>query len=441
MHFVIGKKSSVYLKELEKSQWLSSDEIEQIQWKRLKAMLCHAYENVPFYHRRFRESKLTPSDVKTPADMLKLPPLTREELRDAISNREVLAKNIGSDRFRKNKTGGSTGKPLAFYNDKIQLEYRWASTNRNLQWTGYDIGDKIVKLWSDAQYLGRSATLKERFGNFSWRRKVLSAYRMDEPTMEKYVEVIKEYKPKLLVGYTSALYLIAKFIEKEGIRNVHVGAVIATAETLFPGYRDIIEDSFNTKVFNRYGSREFSTLVHECEEHSELHMNAENLFIEVVKDDEHAVTGESGEIVVTDLHNYCMPFIRYRIEDVGILSNEKKCNCGRGLPLLKKVEGRVHSIMTSVSGRYIPGEFFPHLFKDVKGVKQFQVLQEAKDSLLIRIVRDRDFSKEEMDNALETIKRYFGESTRVSLRFVEEISPSKSGKFQFTVSKVPIRLS
>lgn len=440
-HFVKGKKSSVYLKELERSQWLSTDEVRRIQWKRLKGMLRHAYENVPLYHRQFRDSDLKPDDIKSASDMLRLPPLTREELRKAVSSGEILARNVGSNRIRENRTGGSTGKPLVFYNDKVQLEYRWASTNRNMRWTGYDIGDRIIKLWSGAQYLDRSASLKERVGNYTWRRKVLSAYHMDESTMEKYVETIKEYQPKLIVGYTSALYLLAKYMEKEGIDDVKVDAVIATAETLFPGYRTIIEDCFNAEVFNRYGSREFSTLAHECEEHSELHMNAENLFIEVVRNGEHAASGERGEILVTDLHNFCMPFIRYRIEDLAIPSDEEKCGCGRGLPLISTVKGRVHSLLVTTEGRYIPGEFFPHLFKDVKGVKQFQVIQEVKDKLLIRIVKGEDYVENETEKALAVTKDYFGENMEILVEHVEEIPPSPSGKRHYTVSQVPIEFT
>ena len=429
------------MKELEKSQWLGADEIRRMQWKRLKAMLRHAYQNVPLYHRRFRDSGLKPDDIKTASDMLKLPPLTREELREAISNGEILARNISSNRFRENRTGGSTGKPLVFYNDKVQLEYRWASTNRNMRWTGYDIGDKIIKLWSGAQYLDRSASLKERVGNYMWRRKVLSAYHMDESTMEKYVESIREYEPKLVVGYTSALYLLAKYMEKEGIDDVRVDAVIATAETLFPGYRTVIKDRFNSEVFNRYGSREFSTLAHECEEHSELHMNAENLFIEVVRNGEHAVAGEPGEILVTDLYNFCMPFIRYIIEDIAIPSDEEKCSCGRGLPLISTIKGRVHNLLVTPEGRYIPGEFFPHLFKDFKGVKQFQVIQEVKDKLLIRIVKGKDYTEDEIKKALAVTKDYFGEDMEILVEYMEEIPPSPSGKRHYTICKVPIKFS
>lgn len=440
-HFIMGKKSSVYLKELEKSQWLSADEIRRIQWKRLKAMLHHAYQNVPLYHRRFRDSGLKPGDIKTASDMLKLPTLSREELKEAVSSGEILARNISSNRFRENRTGGSTGKPMVFYNDRIQLEYRWASTNRNLRWTGYDIGDKIIKLWSGAQYLDRSASLKERTGNRMWRRKILSAYHMDETTMEKYVESIKEYRPKLIVGYTSALYLLAKFMEKEGIDDVQVEAVIATAETLFPGYRAIIKDRFNAEVFNRYGSREFSTLAHECEGHCELHMNAENLFVEVVRSGEHATAGEPGEILVTDFYNFCVPFIRYRIEDLAIPSDEENCSCGRGLPLISTVQGRVHSLLVTTEGRYIPGEFFPHLFKDVKGVKQFQIVQEVKDKLLIRIVKGEDYAQKELEKALVIIKEYFGEDMEISLEYMEEIPPSPSGKRHYTLCRLPIKFS
>lgn len=439
-HFIEGKKSSAYFKELKKSQWLKKEEIMSLQWKRLLTMIRHAYTNVPFYHRRFKENNLTPEDINRPSDLLELPTISKDDVRHAMTSREICARNISPSRFRRNSTGGSTGRPLTFYNDKIQLEYRWASTNRNLEWTGCRIGDRIIKLWSDSQYLAGSAGLRARVGNFLWRRKVLSAYRMDVQQMEKYVATIKEYKPKLIVGYASALYLLARFMEKEGVKDVHADAVISTAETLFPAYRKVMEDRFNCRVFNRYGTREFSTLVHECEEHSELHVNAENLFVEVVKDNEHAAPGESGEIIVTDLHNYCMPFIRYRIEDIGVASDES-CSCNRGLPLLERVEGRVHDILIGEEGRFIPGEFFPHLFKDSRGIRQFQVIQERKDELLIRIVKTDYYQKEEMDKALAVVKQYFGENMVVRLESVEEIPLTKSGKFQYTICRLPIKFS
>jgi len=435
VHSMTGKKSSRFLKELERSQWQGPEEIKRLQWKRLKAMLDHAYQNVPFYHRRFKESGLKPSDITIPSDMLKLPILTKGDIRRGLGG-DIRAKNLREDRFVRNSTGGSTGEPLVFFNDKIQMQYRWASTNRNLRWTSYNIGDKIVKIWSATQDLARSATLESRLGNFFWRRRVLSAYHMDKKTMEEYLEILEEYQPHLVVGYSSALVLLSKYMKHEGVEE-DVGAVISTAETLFPHHKDLIADRFNCEVFNRYGSREFSTLAHECEAHSDLHMNAENLFIEIVRDDEHVVSGELGEIIVTDLHNFCMPFIRYSIGDMGVAA-DGTCSCGRGLPLIEKIEGRIHSVLVTESGKFVPGEFFPHLFKDAEGIKKFQVVQEKKRSLLIRMVKGEAYSQEEMDKMLKIVERYFGENTEIAVEFVDEIPESESGKYHFTISKVPL---
>jgi phenylacetate-CoA ligase len=438
MHFLLHREKSAYLKELEKSQWLSPNELRDLQWRRLKAMLSHAHQNVPFYHSRFEDAGLKPDDIKEPSDLTKLPVLTKDDVRTAVASREILARNIPSNRFKRNSSGGSTGKPLEYFNDKIQLEYRWASTNRNMEWTGYKIGDKYAQLWSDTQYLARSATLKERASRFAWRRKILSAYRMDKPTMEEYFRVIKAYKPKLIVGYASALYLFAKFIESQGLNEALTKAVISSAETLYPEHRKVMEHAFNCKIFNRYGAREFSTLAHECEQ-SQLHTNAENLFTEIIEDGEHAALGESGEIIVTDLHNFCMPFIRYRIEDVGSLSDEK-CACGRGLPTMDKVEGRVHDVLVGEGGRYIPGEFFPHLFKDLKGIEQFQVVQEKAGELVINVVKVEGFDEKQMNEALAVVRKYFGQNIRIKLEFVQQIPLTKSGKLRYTICNVPIKL-
>jgi phenylacetate-CoA ligase len=434
-----GRRVLSKWRELEKTQWLSRDEVLQLQWGKLRRLLAHAYANVPFYRHRFETARVTPADIRTPADMERIPPLTKQDLRQHLD--ELIATNANRSQLRRNATGGSTGEPTVFFNDRLDLDYGSAVVLRNYRWVGLEPGETHVMLWGSAFDLSLFASAKGRLTNWVLDRHILSAFEMTEASLLHYIDVVHRLRPRVITGYASALELLASYILQSGVsfQPQELRAVLSTAETLRPDQRALMERAFGCPIFDRYGSREVGCVAHECE-HRGLHVNAENLYVEVVQDGHPVPTGEFGELAVTTLNNYGFPFIRYLIGDAGSLLDEP-CPCGRGLPVLGKLFGRVHDILVTPDGRFLPGEFFPHLFKDVVGVERFQVIQRELGRLLIRILPNDAYRPSDTDFVLEKTRQVVGEQMQVEVEFVDELPTLPSGKTRFTVSEIGIEFS
>ena len=434
-----GRRVLRKYRQLEKSQWLPAEQAAQEQWVKLKSLLHHAYTNVPFYRRRFIDAGIKPDDIRSTQDLQAIPALTKQDLRQHCD--ELIATNYPKASLHHNATGGSTGEPTIFYNDQDDLDYRSAVVIRDYKWAGLKLGETHAMLWGAAFDLSRYDSSKGRLTNYLLNRHVLPAFDMSETRLGLYSAELLRLKPCTLTGYTSTLDLLARYVTSKGIDLHPAGlrSVVSSAEMLRPDQRAAMEQAFGCRVFDRYGSREVGCIAHECEQHR-LHINSENLFIEVVQDGISAPPGAFGELAVTSLNNYGFPFIRYLIGDAGRLSSEP-CPCTRGLPVLAGLLGRVLDILVTPDGRFMPGEFFPHLFKEVPGVQRFQVVQNAPDLLLIRVQPNREYHQESMDTILAKTRQFMGETVQVQVELVNELSSLPSGKQRFTVSEMKIDFS
>jgi phenylacetate-CoA ligase len=296
-------------------------------------------------------------------------------------------------------------------------------------------------LWGSAFDLSLYASLKGRLTNQVLNRHFLPAFELTEDRLVHYLDVIHRLRPRIITGYASALELLACYVVQSGAPFQPQGlrAVLSTAETLHPEQRALMEGAFGCPVFDRYGSREVGCVAHECEQHR-LHVNVENLYVEVVQDGQLVPTGERGELALTTLNNYSFPFIRYLVGDAGQLSDEP-CPCGRGLPTLHKLLGRVHDILVTPDGRFLPGEFFPHLFKEITGVERFQVIQKEIDRLLIHILPNDAYRLADTDFVLEKTRQVVGDQMQIEVKFLDELPTLPSGKLRFTVSEIDIDFS
>jgi phenylacetate-CoA ligase len=213
--------------------------------------------------------------------------------------------------------------------------------------------------------------------------------------------------------------------------------IVTSAETLYPHQRETIESVFGCRIFNRYGCREAGNIAQECEEHNGLHIFSEHVVVEVVDEKgDPAPPGEPGEIVVTKLDNYVFPFIRYRIGDIGVLS-ERRCPCGRNLPMLESVEGRVFDIIVGTNGNHLSGTFWTILLREyVSGISKFQVIQEEYGKILLKLEAGSGFSEKEKEKLISKIRERCGEDMNVEIETVEEIEQTESGKHRFVISKV-----
>jgi len=431
IQFALKNRCWDYYKVVEESQWYSPEEIQKLQWRKLKELLEHAYENVPLYHQAFEEAGLKPGDINHPDDMSKLPIMTKEIFRENYPH-NTLAKNVSKSDMVLNNTSGSTGSPFQFMMNRRLVGMRWAYYIRGNKWVNLDVGERFVRLW------GVRKSFKERVSiGFTLNMKTLSAFGMDEERMEEYVEYIKKHQPKVIEAYASAATRLAMFINSQGIRDIKVGAVITSGETLPEAHRKEIELAFNCNVFNRYGCREFGAIAHECSEHTGLHLNAESFFIEFVEDEQTANTG-LYKIILTNLENYAMPFIRYEIGDMGrpgdkegtrLVKQDVICTCGRGLPLIAEPHGRIIDLVMSPSGRMVSVHYMTLLFGSYNEyVKGFQATQTQEDKLEVMIVPGERYNDEIGEVLRQKVQEHTGDDMEVMFIPVDEIPPSETGK-------------
>jgi phenylacetate-CoA ligase len=331
-----GDRLLPMLEELERNQWLTRAEIEEIQWRKVENLLGQAATHVPYYRKLLHDAGVKIEDIQNPNDFRDIPFLTKE-----IIHREG-RRLVTTDPFRRgnaSSTGGSTGEPLFFYNDTFAGPIRRANTLRSYRWAKVDIGDKQAIFWGFALDRPMKERIKDSVKNYFNNIATFSTFDMSEETMRCYAARLRFYKPDYIVGYPSALTLFAEFCTQSAIAVTRPKAVFSNGERIFPDQRDILEEAFQCPVFERYGSSEFAGVAHECEEHNGLHIFNDLFLVEVIHESGRpARNGEIGELIVTDLSNLYMPFIRYRTGDLAV-PTDRECPCGRGLPLLDRIEG------------------------------------------------------------------------------------------------------
>jgi phenylacetate-CoA ligase len=265
---------------------------------------------------------------------------------------------------------------------------------------------------------------------------LIPAFQINEKNIQNISRQIKQSNPVILRGYPSSVYLLAMLMEKADIRDLSVKAVMTTGDTLLPEYRNSIERVFNCKVFDAYGG-EGTAVAFECEEHHGLHISEEGAVVEYLNSNGEPCKGEFGELCITNLTNYGMPFIRYNIQDIGKQSDDI-CPCGRGLSVLKSIEGRSTDIIITPGKRLLSIHFFSTFLKNFCGILQYQIIQEKLDQLVINIVKDDSYKDDNTADIISECKKRIGEDIQINVEFVKEIPLLKSGKRRFVISKIPL---
>lgn len=430
-----------YARELERTQWLDAHALQTIQARKLRALIEHTYQHVPFYRQRFDQVGVTPREIQSADDLARVPVLTKQDIQQHRDT--LLADNVARERLVENHTGGSTGHPLTFFQDRNFIAWDRADKLRSYRMAGYRLGMRWAFLWGsdyDAQtHKGwRGRFLDRLIYNLVW----INTFDLTSGTLERAARELRAWRPQMLVAYVSSATLLARLVRARGIRDICPRAIQTSAETLTPTDRALLEETFGCRVFDRYGCREVGNIAHECDAHQGLHLLAENNLVELLDANDHPVApGQIGRIVVTNLNNYAMPFIRYDIGDLGIATT-RACACGRGLPLLDSIIGRTSDVITSPSGKLLHGEFFTHLFYKIPGVQQFRVIQETPAELRIQIVPNTEFERERVLRFLEeTIHQHADREFQIRFELCEALPPSPSGKYRFTISNVPLDLN
>ena len=422
-----------YLADYQRDQWLAPEQIAALQWQRLKQLLEHCERTVPYYRQRWREAGIAVADIRSLDDYAQLPVLTKADIRQHF---DALQAEGWHDRVLTKATGGSTGDPLRFGYTRESYERRTAVMWRGYDWAGSRMGRRTLFVWGGAVGTPhRFQQFKDRVYNAAFARRVLNSFDMTEANMAGYADAIDDYRPQVIVGYVGPLVRLAQWLLDTGRRVAAPQSIIGAAESLHEFQREIIERAFGCPAYNTYGCREFMLIASECERREGLHVNADHLVVELQRRPGAPAT-EPGEVVITDLFNYGMPFVRYLNGDVATASDHV-CSCGRGLPLLQRVDGRLLDAIRTPAGHLLPGEFFPHMLKDVPGLARFQVVQRRLDQLDLSLVRGPGFDDSSLAYIRRELAKVVGDSLQLNVHFVDDIPLTPSGKWRVCISELP----
>lgn len=436
--YMMKFKGIDYIKLLKKiNQIQNIDDLKNFQEKKLKSLIIHANKNVPYYHNIFKKIDII-NDIVDLSKFKNIPILTKEILSN--HNNDLISKDIKKRNWYYNRSGGSTGNPVKFVQDKYYNSWSIA-TNQYYYKNIVNIDElrvKKISLWgSERDIFKKNIVFKTKLSQWLTNTIILNSFKMTNEDLKWYIEIINSYKPKLIRGYAGALYELCRFAQEKDMNIYSPNVISSAAETLTDEMRNKIENVFHTKVFDFYGSRETASIAGECKS-GLMHIFSFNHYVEILDDKNKPVNkGELGRVIVTSLHNYSMPLIRYELGDMAILGNDK-CNCGNFLPTLEKITGRVVDHLVKKDGTLVPAEFFIYLFVILYNelFKKFQIIQKDYDKIKIfAIVKKKitDYEKKEIE---DKIKLVMGNYCIVDWEFVEEIPKTKSGKQLYIKSMI-----
>ena len=433
LHERVKRHSTVAVRRgLEQSQWWPAERLRALQLKRLGGLLSAAGQHVPYYRELFRTHGFDPTTISGVADLQRLPFLTKPIIRahsDALKHEQAQ----GLARFN---TGGSSGEPLVFFIGKERVSHDVAAKWRATRWWGVDIGDPELVVWGSPIELGtqdRVRALRDKL----FRTALMPAFEMSEAKLDGFVDTIRRTRPKMLFGYPSALAHIARHATGRGQRMDDLGIKVAfvTSERLYDDQRELIAQVFGCRVANGYGGRDAGFIAHECP-HGGMHLTSEDIIVEIVDAQGKVLgPGESGEVVVTHLATRDFPFIRYRTGDVAVVDSSP-CVCGRSLPLLKEIQGRSTDFLVAADGTLMHGLALIYILRELRGVRQFKIVQESLLLTRIMLVTDDGFDPVLREQIVRQAKARLGDEVTVHVELVAAIAPEKSGKYRYVVSKV-----
>jgi len=424
-----------YWRFLSESQYWSYEKLLDYQNMQLSRLVHHAYKYTPYYKRLFDEAGISPDDIKGVGDLYKIPFLTKKEMKDNLE--EMRSKAFKEEEVVMGYTGGSTGIPVGFYRDKERyVPIEKAFIRREREWAGFKYRDRL------ASFAGSVVVQGERrlwYKNPVDNTMDFSSDDLTDENLQMMLQELAKFKPKAIHGYPSAICQVAKYVKDKGVRGVEPSMIFTSSETLYPFQRLFIEEVFGCKVFDRYSHSERAVLATECEKHEGYHVQMEYGILEILDENGKPVDkeGETGEVVATGLHNYAMPIIRFRTDDMARYTS-KKCSCKKNYPLVKSFEGRLQELIISREGRKISMTSINFHSDVFHNVRQFQFHQWEKGKVNLQIIKMPDYQKGDSEKIVAEIKKKIGDDIDISLEFVDHIPRTKRGKHTFLVQHLKI---
>jgi phenylacetate-CoA ligase len=408
------------------------------QNKNLARVVKYAYDHVPFYHQKLKEVGVKPSDVTTVKDLRKLPIIRKDEIKNNLGR--IISDEFNINDLHKFSTSGSTGHPLRVFISDEEDDYRKAKHLTANILCGQKPRDRYVTITSPSHF-GEVPKLLRVIGLFD--RAFVSVF----DDVETQISTIEKIRPDVLAGYSSSLSLLAKEIERRGVKTIKPKFILGGAELIDDFSRQHIENVLDAPFYDQYAIVELDRIAFQCTAKLQYHIDADSVIMEFLDENGEAVsTGEKGEVVCTSLFNRAMPFIRYFVGDIGIPSDDE-CSCGITLPLMKMIEGRKDSLLILPDGRLLSPRTFTvamNMFKSGTGsgeIDQFRVIQRKTDLFEIRVKTkseafDEKSMEQELVGHLKNVLNLTGNDVAFEIKFGDRIPLDATGKFSAVVSMI-----
>lgn len=429
--YLSGSRIPYYLKEIEYVSRMPREEIEHYQKKKLTQLLLHAYEKVPYYHKILPDSGVIQGNSVHLENFQDIPFLTKEIIRKEGKN--LYSSDHATRKSYKNTSGGSTGEPVRFLQDKDYSEWNTATKLYFNQILGKHIGDREIKFWgSDRDILDGTIGIKNKLSNFMFNRYFINSYRLTPKKLETIVNECDRIRPLVLWSYLDSAYELARYIEKHNRALLFSPkGIIVTTAPLSEKMRSYLEITLKTRVYNQYGTREVGAIACECLQKEGLHVFDFFQYLEIINLEK----SDDGIVVVTNLRNYSMPLIRYQIGDTAKLKSGF-CSCGQKTHMIQNVTGRIMDHFILEDGTLIGGMYFSHLFFYKPWIKKYQVIQKEYTTVLCKIVPEGEVRTSDMADIKEKIRLLMGNSCDVIFDIVDDIEPTRSGKHRYVICEI-----
>jgi phenylacetate-CoA ligase len=424
---MIHPKEVIDAYQLMKNQWKSPEQIKRIQNQKLRKLVKHSYEKVLYYRKLFDSLKLKPEDIQSADDLKKIPLLSKKIIK-SLPFEQFIAKGINIKNCRTAVTSGSTGIPLRVYYDWCDARMIGVALVRNFLTFGVKPWYRIADFFNFAEP-PRKRRIFDRLG--IWRSLKLSGW--EEP--DDWIKRLQNWKPQAIYGSSMTLKHLAITIMEKGLKQINPQITISTAAVLDEVSRSIISSAFKAKVFDFYASWEGGEIAWECPQCAGYHVNSDMVVLEVLKKGKSVPPGQEGEVVITNLHSYAMPFIRYRQEDVAVMSKDKSI-CSSPFPIIKQLKGRLTDFIILPSGKRLTPLLFFNVLGNTPAIAQYRIIQEEIDHLIIEIVPVTGFKQPHSAEIEKELKKVVGEDMKIEILQRKEIDFTSIGKKRIIYSKV-----
>jgi phenylacetate-CoA ligase len=412
------------------------DKLSSFQNRRIAQIVKYAYENSGFYRKKFMEARIHPDQIKTAADLNRVPVVSKQELKDNID--DVIPRRYNRSRLLVQRTSGSTGQPLHVYLTGAENEYRKAKHLRAQMVLGQKPWDKWAVVTSPLHFAETSKLQRQLrlFGTFP-----ISVF----DDIETQVSKLESYRPNVIDGYSNSILLLAKELKKRALCSVAPKFLVSGAELIDLPSREFVENVFGAPFYDQYACVEVERMAWQCRQKDDYHIDVDSIALQFLdKNGDEVAAGEEGEIICTSLFNYSMPIIRYALEDIGVPSEKAECECGRSFPMMKVMEGRKTSLLVFPSGRvFAPFAFMLAVwtFKRYDSIDMFRIIQRRKDLIVFRLkikdsAVDRGLTEMELVTHVRNALGITEDEIKFEVEFVEDIPLDKSGKFRIVISEL-----